>query len=351
MEITKVEYRSVIKFLRLEGNSPKQIYERLVGVYGDSVPSFSTVTRWFNEFERGRISLEDEGRSGRPSTSVNPDVISVVENLIMEDRRSKVAHIAALIGVSVGSVETIIHEHLKMSKVAARWVPRNLSTNNRHERVQCSKHLLELYTADRDKFLSRVITGDETWIHHYDPESKSESMQWKHPWSPPPRKFRTEASAGKIMATIFWDNKGVLLVDYLPPKTTITGDYYCKILERLRNSIKQKRRGLLSQGVLLLHDNAPAHRSVIAQQTIRDCGFIQLGHPAYSPDLAPSDYYLFRHLKKYLRGIRFEDDEAVKDAVNGWLEGQSADFYFQGIVCLPDKWDKCISVRGDYIEK
>ena len=102
MEITKVEYRSVIKFLRLEGNSPKQIYERLVGVYGDSVPSLSTVTRCFNEFERGRQSLEDEGRSGRPSTSVNPDVISAVENLIMENR-SKVAQIVALIGVSVGS--------------------------------------------------------------------------------------------------------------------------------------------------------------------------------------------------------------------------------------------------------
>ena len=103
-------------------------------------------------------------------------------------------------------------------------------------------------------------------------------------------------------------------MDYLPPKTTITGDYYCKISERLRNSIKHKRRGLLSQGVLLLHDNAPAHRSVIAQQTIRDCGFIQLGHPACSPGLVPSDYYLFRHLKKFLRGIRFEDDEAVKGA-------------------------------------
>ena len=126
------------------------------------MPSFSTVTRWFNEFERGRQSLEDYGRSGRPSTSVNPDVISPVENLIMEDRKSKVAQIAALIGVSVGSVEAIIHEHLRLSKIAAQWLTRNLSTNNRHEDVQCSKHLLELYTADKNTFLSRVITGDET---------------------------------------------------------------------------------------------------------------------------------------------------------------------------------------------
>ena len=110
----QVQYRLVIKFLRFEGNGPKQIYERLVGVYGDSVPSFSTVTRWFNEFERGRQSLGDEDRSGRLLTSVNPDVISAVENLKMEDRRSKVAQIAALIGVSVGSVETIVHEHLRM---------------------------------------------------------------------------------------------------------------------------------------------------------------------------------------------------------------------------------------------
>src|SRR5215510_5136163 len=99
----------------------------------------------------------------------------------MADRRIKVAYIAAPTGVSVGSIETIIHEYLRMSKVAARWVPRNLSTNNLYERIQCSKQLLELCTADKEKFLSRVITGDETWIHHYDSESKSESMQWKHP--------------------------------------------------------------------------------------------------------------------------------------------------------------------------
>ena len=78
------------------------------------MPSFSTVTRWLKEFKRGRQSLENACRSGRPSASVNPDVISDVENFIMEDIKSKVAQIAAVIGVSVDSVEAIIHEHLRM---------------------------------------------------------------------------------------------------------------------------------------------------------------------------------------------------------------------------------------------
>ena len=187
--MTKFEYRRVKKILRLEGNNPKQIYEQLVGIYGRGVPSFSTVTRWLNEFKRGRQSLENVDRSGHPSASVNPDVISAVKNFVMEDRRSKVAQIASLIGGSVGSVEAIIHEYLRMSKVAARWVPRNFSTNNRHERVQCSQELLELYNAYKDKFLSRVIMGNKTWIDHYNPKSKSETMQWKHPWSPRPLSF------------------------------------------------------------------------------------------------------------------------------------------------------------------
>ena len=132
-----------------------------------------------------------------------------------------------------------------------------------------------------------------------------QSKQWKHASSPPPRKFRTQPSAGKIIATIFWDSNGLLLIDYLPAKTTMNGEYYANLLLKLHNAIKQKRRGMLTAGVWLLHDNAPVRKSMIAQQAIHECGFLQLDHPAYSPDLAPSDYYLFRNLKSYLRGQRY----------------------------------------------
>ena len=86
----------------------------------------------------------------------------------------------------------------------------------------------------------------------------------------------------------------------------------------------------LSAGVLFLHDNAPVHMSAKSQAAIQQCGFQQLNHPPYSPDLAPSDYFLFRVMKKFLRGKRFSSDEEVKEAVTTWFEEQTKDFFFQG---------------------
>ena len=107
---------------------------------------------------------------------------------------------------------------------------------------------------------------------------KKRSMQWKHPGSPPPKKFRTQPSASKVMATVFWDSKGIILIDYKPAGTSIKGEYYANIIKQLRVAIKEKRRGKLAAGVLLLHDNAPVHKSRVAQAAIHECKFEQLNH-------------------------------------------------------------------------
>ena len=92
--------------------------------------------------------------------------------------------------------------------------------------------------------------------------------------------------------------------------------------------------------------------SAKSQAAIQQCGFQQLNHPPYSPDPAPSDYFLFRVMKKFLRGKRFSSDEEVKEAVTTWFEEQSKDFLFsRGIKSLQQKWAKCIELLGDCIEK
>lgn len=351
MDFDKIEQRSVIKFLILEKNAPKEIYERLVAVYGESAASYSTVKEWSSRFKQGRLSLEDDRRSGCPISAVTEENIMKVEQMLMKNRRLKALEIATDLGISKQSVLTIVHDKLCMSKVSSRWVPRMLTPLHKQARSEMSQLNLDIIYEDSELFFSRIVTGDETWIYHWDPETKQESMQWKHAASPPPRKFKTQPSAGKMMATVFWDTEGVLLVEYMPNKTTITGASYAETLTNLRRAIKEKRRGKLARGVLLLHDNAPVHTSRIAKAAVNNNGFVELSHPPYSPDLAPSDFYLFPNLKKSLRGRRFANDEALKDAVHMFFEAQDKTFYLTGLELLKSRYEKCIDLRGDYVEK
>jgi len=106
-------------------------------------------------------------------------------------------------------VNTIIHKHLHFRKVSVCWVPRQLSTFDRHRRVEGWTALKEHFDREGQDFLDRITTCDETRVHHFTPESKRASKQWKHADSPPPKKFRAIASAGKEMASVFWDKHGI----------------------------------------------------------------------------------------------------------------------------------------------
>ena len=133
----------------------------------------------------------------------------------------KVSRLAEEIGISAGAVWTIIHEKLDMSKVSARWVPRMLSPFQKDTRRQCCQENLELLTEDPEHFFQRLVIGDETWVYHRDPESKIESMQWKHKTSPKPKKFKVEIFAGKVMATFFlgWERTSAFRIH-------VTEDYH-----------------------------------------------------------------------------------------------------------------------------
>ena len=350
-ENCKLEYRSVIKFLILEGNSPQDIHHRMITVYNDDAPSYATVKRWAIEFKSGRKSLGDDPRSGRPASSVNKENIEAVKALIHKDRRIKFREIHALTGLADPQIKEIIHEHLNMSKLSARWIPRILTKENKRLRLETSDRILELYNADPENFLACCVTGDETWIHHFDPESKEESMMWTASGQAPPVKARRLKSAGKIMLTVFWDAAGALLLDFLPHKETVNAVYYADLLSRLREAIKEKRRGMLTRGVMLLHDNAPVHTAHNAQAALKTLHFTQLEHPPYSPDLAPSDFHLFPHLKKHLRGTHYSTDDALKKAVEKWFNSQPVSFFKSGIEALSARCLKCILLDGDYVEK
>ncbi|XP_040287515.1 histone-lysine N-methyltransferase SETMAR-like [Bufo bufo] len=130
--------------------------------------------------------------------------------------------------------------------------------------------------------------------------------------------------------SFYWYTEGVLLLEFMPHKTTITGDTYASTMKTLHEAMKEEHRGKLSAGVFLLHDNVSAHN-----------------HPPYSRDRTPSDHFLFRNLKKLLCGQRFPNDNAVKEAVTGFLQQQEVSYYSEGIRSLEAMWNKCDEVKGD----
>ena len=109
-------------------------------------------------------------------------MIDCVERLVQNNRRIKVAQLASECGISNGSVYTIIHEHLGMSKVSARWVPRNLNMQDHQQRVESSQELLEVYNANPEDFHTRLVTGDETWLHQWDPDTKTRVHAMEAHW-------------------------------------------------------------------------------------------------------------------------------------------------------------------------
>jgi len=155
------------------------------------------------QFKRGDFSTSDAPRPGRPKTVTTPEIIYQIHELIFEDRRISAKSIADQLGISHERVGSIIHEDLDTRKLSAKWGPKCLNADQKRQRCQSSEQLLEFFRRDPNGFLSRLVTMDETWLCHYDPEVKQQSMEWRHSGSPHPKKFRVQKSAGKVLASIF----------------------------------------------------------------------------------------------------------------------------------------------------
>ena len=340
--------KAVIEFLTTEGIAAKNISDRLNIVYGENSLSFASVKRWVTYFKNGNTDIRDKLRTGRPPSAATTRNKATVDELIRKDRRVSCRIIAESVGISVGTAHTIVAE-LGYSKVCARWVPRQLTDELKLNRLNICTDLLKRYALEGDRFMNRIVTGDESWAHHYEPETKRQSMQWHHIGSPSPKKFKLAPSAGKVMITVFWDMQGVLLVDFLPKGKTINAARYQETLKKLAVAIGRKRPSI--QNMILHHDNARPHTAHATTDEITAKGWTVLPHPPYSPDLAPSDFYRFGPLKDFLRGQRFDSDEAVKTAVRSWLRQCEPHFFSNGFIQWKNRWDKCVARRGDYVEK
>ena len=205
LKMDKIEYRAVIKFFVKEGLTPNKSHSKFIKVYGDYSPLFSTIKKW-------DTSLDDDACKRRPKSATTPEIIEQVHDMILDDQQMKVREIAETIGISKECVGYILHEEMDMKKLCARWVPHLLTADQKCTRVKISDQCLQRFNKNKTDFVHRFITMNETWIHHYTPESKQQSKQWTEASCSVPKKTRSVPSAGKVMASVFWDAEGIYLL-------------------------------------------------------------------------------------------------------------------------------------------
>jgi len=171
----------VIKFLTNENVGLNAIWHRLHAQYRESTLSKTQVRFWHKEFLGGRDAVQNTSHQRRPRTSITPGNIAVVCDLIKGDRRLTVVEICQELGtcISYGSVQSIIKNELLFRKISAQWVPRLLSDRQKTAHVQIFETLLARYEEEGDAFIHSIVTCDETWVHHYTPETKRASKEWR----------------------------------------------------------------------------------------------------------------------------------------------------------------------------
>ena len=339
-KMSNIEHRPVIKFFTRKGLNAIEISKELDNVYKDSAPSYRTVAKWVAEFKDPKYDFEDAPRMGRTSTITADEIIEPVERIVMRDRQISIRRLAEELAI----IHEIMNNHMDMKKVCTQWGPKLLTPIQRANRMDCCQDFRQQSEENPVKFLDCIVIGDEFWIYHYDTVSQLEAKVWKRLGEQTPTRLHQERSAGKIMMMIFWDKEGVLLTEYLPRGTMINDPYYASIIEQLRFVIVEKWRGKVSRGVLLLlHDNAPIDKCKIVQATVRQTGFIELNHCAYSLDIAPSDYHLFSNLKKFLRLKNFSSDDEAVTTVEDYLTDLNSEFFCKGIQSLHDRWQHVVA--------
>ena len=281
----KDEIRAYIKARSKLGCSLKKLMTEISTAFGPSCVSYDTVRRWKKKFESGVESIKNAPKSGRPKSASRKVIVSKIKEIIEGDARFTVRDIARKVSISLSTVHLILKKHLKGRKISARWVPHLLTNEQKRQRVKVAKKLLQMFPKYDKKQFANVVTGDETWVHYFEPVRKVSNKIWATIHSKRPIIAKRSLSTKKVLSAIFFSGEGVAIKVPLKKDKSITGKYYKDVvLKKLKRKYYQKRRPATGfKHVRLLHDNAPAHTSTIVTAFLKKEKVTVLPHPPPPP--------------------------------------------------------------------
>lgn len=338
-----VEQRYVISFFHRQGMSAQDIQTKLAYVYGEEAYQISSVTYWTRQIILGRTNLHEEPHRQKP---IDEGITAAVQFQIEKNPLISARQIAKLLNISPTTVIDRLVNILHYKCLHTRWVPHHLSVVQKQNRVNLAKQILPILQNEKRTHYANIYTGDESWfLFEY-----TQNTQWVLSKENLVEKIPKTNMQKKIMLTIFFNGYGPTVIDFLPKNMKFNGDYFINIIEQIKNQVYPEGRPFRTARKILHFDNSPCHSSQKVKNYIEDSEFRTMKHPAYSPDIAPSDFGLFGTIKNQLVGISHGTIEDLQQHIIKILDDFEPTFWES----LFDEWmnrlGKVIQLQGDYIE-
>ena len=219
-----------------------------------------------------------------------------------------------------------------------------LTDEQKQSRVRLASQVIEKYDKCDPHHLLKIVTGDETWIYHFQPDSKAKNKVWVSSEGDRP-------VIARRCKTSNCDLKGPVLQIPVLKGSSVTGKFYREsVLTQLVDFYPKHRQRTGVRGIKLLHYNTLALKSATVQEYLKESGLDVLDHPPYSPDLSPCDFWLFPRLKEMLAGHRFESRCGIGSVVYQCLQHIPKEDYWVAFRKWVDRCKMCVEADGAYFE-
>lgn len=299
-----IQQRSVIRFFFLKGETNESIANNLKEVYGPDSYDIEKIKYWTRQFKLGRVNVDNNKSTGRPPLEY---LDAKIIKLLIDYPFSSIRSIAEELHESHSTIFDHITKTLGYKNRSLKWVPHELTCDMKEKRYKDSKLLLDYLMSESFNNFEFIITGDESWFYlDYSPRTL-----WTISNDNIPTRVEKCIGAKKYMLTIMWSKSRFYVVELLEPDQKFNSEYFIgKILKLLLLEFDKNHHNR-KKPILLHVDNARPHNSKSANDFLNQNNIIRLPHPPYSPDLAPSDFFLFGYIKNKLEGSKFEDPEEL----------------------------------------
>ena len=308
--------------------SARRIHEALKDSAGKDAYSYQGVVYAMNSIAREAAGIEKKKTGPRPKKDVDEKIIALHSQHPNMSARAMAEELEA-------PRETVRRHIVQLGAVfgPAQRIPHQLTDAQKRLRVERAKKLHHL----KKKNWPATVTGDESWFYLNNDISEG----WTFPDEEPRKRVDRQQADKKQIFVVFFSTSGFKLTRFLPIGCTMNAECCVSLLSEM---------GAAFPRPMWIHmDNAAPHRAKRTQNALGEMGIDVLTHPPYSPDIAPSEFWLFGRIKQSLGQTRFRDASELEATVLGIIreisESEIKKVYSEWIRHL----EACIENGGEYV--